>query len=337
MMTRIAFLGCLLICFQSNAQDSTSSSLSSLSKKIINENNSDSLNVVSIFNWITDNIEYDVKTYLLNLDYPNFEIDKYLDSASYMKAYNRKVSEMVISNKKAICDGYSRLFLTLCERAEIKCTIIIGKVRFPLRDELAGHAWNAVLINNQWHLIDLTWASGYVSRNSFVKEKNSFFYLTPPKQFIADHYPNDLRWSLLDNETANRLFYESPIQSHHPFESGLTDYAPKSKTIAADTVQPFKLTLQFNDQFDPYDISINGWPMESLSDKLNLEVTLENRDSLEKIYPNLSLVIPKIEIIERRVVGDKIEFTILPLNQDLKQLGVYIDSSWPSLVYEVEF
>ncbi|MEO9482050.1 MAG: transglutaminase domain-containing protein [Ekhidna sp.] len=173
-MKRSIFIICLLVFSQLQGQTGTESQLLLISKKIVNQNQSDSLNLVSIFNWITDNIEYDVKTYQQNLDYPYFIIDPNLDSASYMKVYNSKVSEMVIRTKKAICDGYSRLFLSLCELAKIQCKYITGKVRFPLRDELAEHAWNAVLINNQWYLLDITWASGYVSRNSFVEKRKTF-------------------------------------------------------------------------------------------------------------------------------------------------------------------
>ncbi|MEO9482051.1 MAG: hypothetical protein ABJG47_01310 [Ekhidna sp.] len=169
------------------------------------------------------------------------------------------------------------------------------------------------------------------------KEKNLFFYLTPPEQLISDHYPDDLRWSLLDSVTAKSLFYKSPIQSHQPFEYGLINYAPKSKILKLDTLHPFKLVLEFDRQFDLNDISINGWPMESLKDKLNIEVTLENYDSLENSYPNLSLIIPKIEIVEQIVTENRIEFIIQPLSASLKQIGIYMDSGWPSMIYDVEF
>lgn len=323
--------------FQANAQSTDNSTLSDLAKHLINEKNGDSLNLVSIFDWITENIEYDVETYFGGLDYPEFAIDNYLDSASYMNAYNREVSEMVIRNKKAICDGYSRLFLTLCDLAGIKCQFITGKVKFPLRDELDEHAWNAIFIDNEWKLIDLTWASGYLSGNSFVKKKDMFFYLTPPEQLIYDHIPDELKWSLLDSIKAKSLINESPILSHQPFKSGLVDYFPKSKVLRIDTLKPFKVSFEFNRHIDPYDISISGWPSESLRDKLNIEITNDNYDSLENIYPNLSVIIPKIEILEQQTVGNNIEFLILPLTSTIQKIYVYIESIWPSMIYDIEF
>jgi transglutaminase/protease-like cytokinesis protein 3 len=304
---------------------------------VINESKSDSLNLVSIFDWMTDNIEYDVDTYFQGLDYPEFGINKYLDSASYMKLYNQEVSEMVIRNKKAICDGYSRLFYTLCEVAGIKCQYIPGKVKFPLRDELGEHAWNAIFINGEWKLIDLTWASGGLSGSSFVKENNMFFYLTPPEQLIYDHYPDDLKWSLLDTAKVNSLLNESPILSHQPFKIGLIDYFPQNKILKIDTLKPFKISFEFNRKIEPYDISISGGPSETLRDKLDIEITNDNYDSLENIYPNLSVIIPKIEILEQKIVGNKIQYLILPLSSTLERIYIYIENSWPSMIYDTEF
>jgi hypothetical protein len=334
-MKRLLTLVFLALSFQNFGQDYPN--LNNLAEQLVNEKQSDSLNLVSIFSWITDNIEYDTKTYFEGLDYPEFEIDPYLDSASYIKEYNEAVSNMVIVNKKAICDGYSRLFLTLCDYAGLKCKIITGKVKFPLRKELGEHAWNAVFINNEWKLIDLTWASGHLSGSSFVKEKNMFFYLTPPEQLIFDHLPDDLQWSLLEPEQVNYLLNESPILNYQPFKSGLVDYSPQNKALKIDTLKPFKISFQFNRIIDPFDITISGGPSETLRDKLDIEVTNDNYDSLENIYPNLSVVIPKIEILERKSEGNKIEFLIHPLNSKLKKLYVYIENSWPSMIYDIEF
>lgn len=334
-MKKVITLIFIAISLQAFGQDYPN--LTNLANQVINRTQSDSLNLVSIFTWITDNIEYDTKTYFEELNYPDFGIDPYLDSATYMKEYNRGVSEMVIVNKKAICDGYSRLFLSLCEYAGLKCVLITGIVKFPLRDELSEHAWNAVFINNDWKLIDLTWASGHLSGTSFVKKKNMFFYLTPPEQLIFDHIPDDLTWSLLEPELVDYLINESPILSYQPFKSGLTDYFPQNKILKIDTLKTFKVSFQFNKKIDPSDISISGGPSETLRDKLNIEVTRDNYDSLENIYPNLFVDIPKIEILEQKIEGNKIEFLIRPLSSKLQKLYVYIDNSWPSMIYDVEF
>lgn len=334
-MKKLISLFFLVISLQGLGQDYPN--LSNLTKQVINKNNSDSLNLVSIFDWITENIAYDTKTYFEGLDYPEFGIDRYLDSASYMKVYNQEVSEIVITTNKAICDGYSRLFLTLCEHAGLKCQYITGKVKLPLRKDFEDHAWNAVFLDGEWKLLDLTWASGGITGTSFVKEKNMFFYFTPPKQLIYDHYPDDLKWSLLDSAEVNDLLNNSPVLSHQPFKAGLIEYFPKSKVLNIDSQKPFKITLEFDREIDPFDITISGSPTESLMDQFDFEITNDKYDSLIKIYPDLSLLIPKIEITERKVIGNKHEFTIRPLSPSLKTLDIYIGSMWPAMIYQVKF
>ena len=334
-MKKLISLIFLLISLQALGQDYPR--LSNLAKHVINKNHSDSLNLASIFNWITENIAYDTKTYFEGLDYPEFNIDRYLDSASYMKVYHEEVSEMVISTKKAICDGYSRLFFTLCEQAGLKCQYITGKVKSPLIDELSDHAWNAVLLDGDWKLLDLTWASGAINGASFVKKKDMFFYLTPPEQLIFDHYPDDLKWSLLDSVAVNDLLNNSPLLSHQPFKAGLIEYFPKSKVLNIDYLEPFKITLEFDREIDPFDITISGSPTESMMDQFDFEITNDKYDSLIKIYPDLSLLIPKIEIIDKKVIGNKHEFTVRPLSSTLKTVDIYIGSMWPAMIYQVKF
>ncbi len=251
-MKKLISLIFLAISLQALGQDYPN--LSNLAKHVINKNHSDSVNLVSIFNWITDNIAYDTKTYFEGLDYLEFGIDRYLDSASYMKVYNQEVSEMVITSKKAICDGYSRLFFTLCVQAGLKCQYITGKVKSPLTGELGDHAWNAVFLDGEWKLLDLTWASGALNGTSFVKGKNMFFYFTPPEQLIYDHYPDDLKWSLLDSAEVNDLLNNSPVLTHQPFKAGLIEYFPKSKILNIDPQKSFKIALEFDREIDPFDI-----------------------------------------------------------------------------------
>lgn len=311
--------------------------LSDLSENLIDKNRNDSLNLVAIFNWITDNIAYDNDDYLVSNYYPDFKIDRYLDSAQYMNIYNRKVSELVLTKKKAICDGYSRLFLTLCEFADIRCQYISGEVRDPLSDDLIGHAWNAVYIDGKWRLIDLTWASGGISGSTYVKEKNMFFYFTPPEQLIFDHIPDDLKWSLLDSMTVHKLLNESPILSYQPFENGLTDCFPKNKSLKVDTLNPIKISLVFDRKIEIEDIHLSGSPTESLIDQMDIEVTGENFDSLLNAKPNLFLVIPKIEVSRKEIAGRRYEFTVQALTSKLKEIYIYINSALPGLIYEVRF
>lgn len=53
--------------------------------------------------------------------------------------------------KKALCEGYSRAFKLLCNRAKIECDLIVGSA------EGSGHMWNSVNIDGKHSFVDVTW------------------------------------------------------------------------------------------------------------------------------------------------------------------------------------
>lgn len=57
---------------------------------------------------------------------------------------------------KAICEGYAKAFLLLCNRAGIESTVVTGTA---LSDsgERVSHMWNMVMVDGAWYHIDLTW------------------------------------------------------------------------------------------------------------------------------------------------------------------------------------
>ena len=69
----------------------------------------------------------------------------------------------------------------------------------PGQKFMSNHSWNAVLLDSVWQLLDVTWASGFVSyADEFVKYYDDYYFLTPPNQFILDHFPDELQWALPD-------------------------------------------------------------------------------------------------------------------------------------------
>ena len=53
--------------------------------------------------------------------------------------------------KEALCEGYSRAFKLLCNKAGIECDLIIGK------SDGVGHMWNRVNIDLKHSYVDVTW------------------------------------------------------------------------------------------------------------------------------------------------------------------------------------
>jgi hypothetical protein len=144
-----------------------------------------------------------------------------------------------------VCDGYSRLFKTLCDYAGIKSVIIYGYARsYSNRVGTrfsSNHTWNAVLIDNKWELLDATWASGYINFNDdFVKSYNDNYFLTPPQQFIQDHYPESIEWALLSKPPTLAEFRNSPFKNQSFVKHGIKSYMPSTGIIEAkigDTIR----------------------------------------------------------------------------------------------------
>lgn len=65
-------------------------------------------------------------------------------------------------NKKAVCEGFARAGLYLCQRAGLKCIYVEGQLRTSsVNDTWGNHAWNFVQLNGKWYLMDLTTDGGF--------------------------------------------------------------------------------------------------------------------------------------------------------------------------------
>ncbi len=203
--------------------------------------------VNKIFWWITDNIAYRTReikksaTRTSSLSISPAEED----DSSPLKPLNERVAENVLSSGVAVCDGYARLFKTMCDYAGIRSEIVIGYAKSnagkPGKKFSVNHFWNAVFFDEQWHLLDASWASGYISLadNKFVKAYDGRYFLTDPKVFIRDHFPDDARWTLLPDTVVPDEFRYSPFKQTSFIKYSITSFSPAKgviETAVGDTV-----------------------------------------------------------------------------------------------------
>lgn len=207
--------------------------------------------VKSIFNWITDNIAYNTIRYgfryLPQNSNDNVEAD--YDADSVYKSLDERVARITLKRKYALCDGYARLFKSLCDFAGIKSVVITGYARAGYSSQFAcNHKWNAVMIDSNWYLLDATWASGYLnfSGTTFRKEYNGYYFLTPPKYFIQDHYPDDVKWTLLSNPPTLSEFNRSPFKQP-AYNYRIVSYQPSKGIIRAAVGDTVTVTLETTD------------------------------------------------------------------------------------------
>ena len=172
----------------------------------------------AIYMWVCINIENDYTLFLKN----NKRRQKYQNDSTKLTNWNihirRKIFKTLLKDKKTICTGYAYLVKKLSNLANINCEIIQGYGRTSSTniDKLnaPNHSWNAVELNGKWYLCDPTWASGIINPETyaFKFEYNDGYFLTSPKLFAVNHFPENEKWLLLNNPNLTfKTFLEAPI------------------------------------------------------------------------------------------------------------------------------
>lgn len=210
----------------------------------------------SIFSWIADHIAYRVKKNYSNSRSAAGTYRLQFTDTAHWKSANDMVAETVLQNESAVCDGYARLFKTLCDYAGLRSAIITGFAKGDLSRQLkfrCNHTWNAVYIDSTWQLLDITWASGYTnySGDEFVKRFDETYFLARPEDFIRDHFPDDLRWTLMEKPPLPRDFNNAPYKNKSFAKYSISAFTPGTGIIEAAPGDTVEILLQsFNPQAD---------------------------------------------------------------------------------------
>ena len=166
--------------------------------------------VRALFRWVTENINYDVQSYLIRQN-------------------KQRSIQQILIDRTTVCDGYSRLMVELAQAADIEMVQIFGYSKgydYNIGDRFEdnpNHAWNAVKINGKWHLLDATWGAGYIDEtNQFIRQFQEHYFLTPPESFILDHLPEDQQWQLIDRPISLREFEDYLFLKPAFFRYGLS-------------------------------------------------------------------------------------------------------------------
>jgi hypothetical protein len=105
----------------------------------------------------------------------------------YKDEKNSKFTTMIVDSRKSMCEGFSDMFVKLCEKANIFALKIHGKSK-DLNGNVhknTGHCWNGVFIENCFFPLDLTWSWG-MKRKKF----DDFWFLSHPEDFVLTHLPD---------------------------------------------------------------------------------------------------------------------------------------------------
>lgn len=151
--------------------------------------------------------------------------------------------EAVFASRVTVCDGYSRLFEAMASEAGLESVRVFGHSKgygsvLGEASEGSSHAWNAVKIDGQWHLLDVTWAAGVVGPDhQFYPSFNAHYFLTPPARMVLDHYPEDPQWLLLDRPISREEYDRMPALGPVFFSQGLRLGKYLENTIHSESSQ----------------------------------------------------------------------------------------------------
>jgi len=184
----------------------------------------------ALYRWITANIAYDTRGF-------------------FSGQVAHVAPQAVLQSRSTVCEGFAGLFLALARAAGLNAVTIKGYAKgfgyLPgtgFRNP-PNHAWNAVNLEGQWQLLDATMGSGYLNRErQLVRRFRAYYFLTPPKAFIHDHFPLDARWQLIDPPLTRKAFEELVWLKPHFFNHDLHLLSHTKATIY--TENQVMVTLQ---------------------------------------------------------------------------------------------
>ena len=109
----------------------------------------------------------------------------------------------VFVDGKAVCEGYSKAFQILCNKADIDCIQLMGIV------DSDNHVWNCVKIGGDWYQIDVTWDDV----DDFIYDSYEYFNLTDSLMY--------------EEHTLSPKYSEIDAESFLNLESWCNFYVPK--------------------------------------------------------------------------------------------------------------
>lgn len=199
--------------------------------------------VQAIYYWVTHNISYDQKMYE---KLKKSKSDKKKYSSKEIKEKENKEVIKTLKSKKGVCQQYSRTFQSLCEAIGIQCKFIGGYGRANATKSGLGekHAWNAVYLNDNWHLVDATWGAGYVNeKKKFLFSFEPAYYSANAEAFKMNHLPTQSKWQLTDNVIDKTSFKAHPGVGAGFIKYNLSTLTPNSSKLTIERGTPLEVSF----------------------------------------------------------------------------------------------
>ena len=163
------------VCVEGSAAETVYTEMKKVLRKIISDEMNDVEKVKAIHDYLVMDVTYD-----------NDLLEYLYAGKDDLKAYNGFYLEGVFLNNKAVCEGISKAFTSLCNIEGIPCVTVSGyQTKNP---NGAGHAWNKVYVNGSWYIADAT-GDGTIINGEF-EVLNYHFFLTDTLTY-QEHYTGE--------------------------------------------------------------------------------------------------------------------------------------------------
>lgn len=258
-----------------------------LAEKIETDFTSDYDKARAIYSWIAFNVRYDYAAFLNPPKSQGFSYRSEAEKQRKIQALNDQMVEKAFKSKKAVCEGFTVLYQHLASLVGIKAEIIRGDSKTRLVDigrknTSSNHAWNMVLIDKKWRLVDVTWGQGYYdsSKGRMVNDFSSVYFDTDPDYFFAKHFPDSE--SYLGDKLSKEDFLNGPLIYNKSIEKDYKIKSPDSGII--EVINGDKITFEIkniskSDQF--YYLNKRNQPVKITNGRerkggLEFQITFDN-------------------------------------------------------------
>ncbi|RBW58085.1 hypothetical protein DS884_09460 [Tenacibaculum sp. E3R01] len=201
----------------------------------------------AVYTWIALNIAYENSNVLFS---PEFLIYQNKESLKRLKDYkNRQTIVEAFETKKAVCLGYALLFNKVCNALKIKNELIYGYTRSSVEQigkivSNKNHVWNAVYVENEWKLIDLTYGAGYNYRGVWQKYLDVSFFDVNKDKLRLTHFPSKVFWRKYLKQKPLKEFCNDPFFHDSFLTSNIEIITPKLGEIKVKKREKLYLKLK---------------------------------------------------------------------------------------------
>ena len=184
-----------------------------------------------VYKWIIRNIIYDTK------------VEKQGNSTTDIAT--------VYNEGKGGSIGISGLFKTMCDLLKVKGDIILGLTKTfseecPRKIITQEFAWNYIIIDNEYYLIDVVKAISFEKYNK--KRDSDFYFGMNPEASIRLHFPNDNKWQLLPKIITKNEFKSMAYLDEGFYTLGFKTISPDAQSL--NKSQYVDIILTSDNSFD---------------------------------------------------------------------------------------